>query len=199
MLLGLLLVSSCSNEEDSIGGYKTKQLQPKNSIAGFKIEGNSIRINSIEDLPALREALSKIPLDITVKAPNSGKIIANKKELKKLERMSPSEGGSESAGGLPILTCTLYARPVYAYKGDPNVYMETIVTIDGPSVYQKRGWMVTKNIATWRDRNTKVDYTVGGILYVTYQVNCKSPTTHMDTVIFEPMKKEIQESGTYII
>ena len=140
-----------------------------------------------------------MPLDITVKAPNSGKIIANKKELKKLERMSPSEGGSESAGGLPILTCTLYARPAYAYKGDPNVYMETIVTIDGPSVYQKEGWNVTTNIAKWRDRNTKVDYTVGGTLYLKYQVTYKSPTTHRDTIDVQYTTRDIHESGTYII
>ena len=33
LLLGSLFISSCSNEEDGIENYKTKQLQPKNSYS----------------------------------------------------------------------------------------------------------------------------------------------------------------------
>lgn len=46
LFLGSLVMSSCSNEEDGFWGCKSKQIMPSNSIGKFKIEGNSIRINS---------------------------------------------------------------------------------------------------------------------------------------------------------
>ena len=198
LFLGSLVMSSCSNEEDGFWGCKSKQIMPSNSIGKFKIEGNSIRINSPEDLPALKEILSMMHLNVNIATPNSGQITINEKKLETLERMAPSESGSESTGGLPVLTCSLFVRPVFLFKGDPNVYMETTVTIDGPSVYQKEGWNVTRNVATWKEKNTKVDYTVEGILYVKYQVTYKSPTTHQDTVAIQYLQKNIQESGTYV-
>ncbi len=76
--------------------------------------------------------------------------------------------------------------------------METEILIEGPSVYQKRRWVVTKNIATWKDNNTKVDYIVEGVLHLKYQVTYKNPTTQKDTVDIKYLQRDIRYVGTYV-
>ena len=81
LFFGSLVMSSCSNEEASFWGCKSKQIMPSNSIGKFKIEGNSIRINSPEDLPALKEILSMMHLNVNIATPNSGQVTINEKKL----------------------------------------------------------------------------------------------------------------------
>ena len=195
MLLGLLSVSSCSNEDDNLDCKMKLRSTQVNPLSCFKIEGNCFRINSAEDLSILEEALSKIECHVTTQSLEQAK--KQNPNLMLIEKMAPSEESYGTPSRLPDLWCSFYARPVCVFRGDPAVYMETQISIDGPSVYQKEGWVVTKNIATWKDNNTKVDYLVEGILFVKYQVTYKNPTTQKDTVDIKHLYKTIRQTGTY--
>lgn len=202
IIISMSAVFSCSDGDESDLNSLLRTTKSSHDEK-FVVEGNVIRVDNTENLPWVEEAVAK-------SIENCKVIVADfkdkgKKQLKSipsLEKMAPSEGssgGTTAPGVLPDLVCSLYVRPVYSYKGDPHVSMESYVEIVGPNVYRQTGWQVSRNDASWLDRNTKVQYTVEGTLYMDYTVREKSPRTGRDTIIVKPVSRVIKRNGTYFI
>ena len=195
-VLAMTLVSSCSNDE---GGeflnHQTKSVDMKR----FSIEKDAIRIYDWNYLQSLREAISKgLNIKVVPDIEDASSYSSNK-YIPSLERMAPSESGTGSSSGTFEINATLYVRPIYAFKGDMNVKMETRVVLDSPTIYTIRGWRETKNHAEWRDRNSKVYYEVEGDLLVSYPVRTVNPVTKRDTIVTDYASSKYSKSGIYYI
>ncbi len=196
LVLSSLFVISCTNENDDDNLGQMLRTSPMLSANGFKIEGDTIRISSIDDMPLVEKAMENAPCYIKIVTANSsGSLERQKSVLVSLEKMAPTEGGN--TGTAIELYATLYVRPVYVFKGDPTVKMESHVSLDTPTVYRYLAWVVSKNIAEWRDNNSKIEYTIEGTLYAEYPVVVKNPTTQKDSVIYKPMSKTIYSHDFY--
>lgn len=202
IIISMSAVLSCSDGDES--DLNSVLRTTKSSyVDKFVVEGNVIRVDNPEDLPWVEKAVAKsIENCKVVVADFKDKGKKHLKSIPSLEKMAPSEGssgGTTDPGVLPDLVCSLYVRPVYSYKGDPHVSMESYVEIIGPNVYRQTGWQVSRNDASWLDRNTKVKYNIKGTLHAIYRYSTKSPSTKRDTIITKKVERIIEDEGIYIV
>lgn len=173
LLLGLLFVSSCSNEED-FGSFNsnTKTVFPTttNSRVISKSEipkGAKIFVvkNEAEE-KALTNRFSKIKILFVIDTDNDvAEHNTNAQATKSLERMADPESGSGGTEWYVKIKVDL----IY-YGTHSPITVKSSAELVGESIYSLKSWTETTSSANWTNSYTAIDFYVAGTAVLTYYV-----------------------------
>ena len=189
LLLGLLLVPSCSNDEDlgSLNG-NTKAVLPvvtKSRVISKSEIPEGVKIFTVKneaEEKALTNRLSKIKVLFVVDTDNDvAEHNANAQVAKSLERMADPESSSSTGWYVKIKVDLIY----HGTK-DP-IEVISSAEIVGISDHTVKDWTETSSSAYWTDSFTAINYHVKGTVTLAYYIYNSETKKHEEKTKTYPL------------